>query len=373
MSPSPVVLATVFALVSLNVPAVSPPEFSDWPAGASPAEVGKRVAENVAARPFEWQVRPQRRYVIYPEICGWYGALTVAQLTGDAELQQRLLARYAILETEEGRKRISPDAHVDYRIFGVVPLEFHLQQLGDKYREVGLHFADAQWEEPSADGITKEARYWIDDMYMSPILQVQAYRATKERKYLDRAALTMAAYLDRLQQPNGLFLHAPDSPFYWGRGNGWVAAGMAELLSELPADNPHYERIVRGGRAMMAALLQTQGEDGFWKQLVDRPESWPESSCTGMFAFAMVKGVKTGWLEAKTYAPAARKAWLALVGYLDADANLREVCVGTDKGHKVAGDDLVKQYEFYQSRPRRAGDLHGQSPVLWTASALLRK
>jgi unsaturated rhamnogalacturonyl hydrolase len=349
------------------------PEFAGWPAGTSPAEVGKRVAENFAARSFQWQTQPRRRYVIYPEICAWYGALTVAGLTGDTDLRDRLYAKYDVLLTPEGAARVSPDAHVDYRIFGVVPLEFALQGRGDAWRAIGLTYADAQWGNPPADSVPPEARWWIDDMYMLPILQVQAFRASREAKYLDRAALTMAAYLDRLQQPNGLFLHAADSPFYWGRGNGWVAAGMAELLRDLPAANPHHARIMAGYRAMMAALLATQGEDGLWKQLMDKPESWGETSGTGMFAFAIVTGVKHGWLDAGDYAPAARRAWLALVAHLEPDANLREVCVGTDKAHKATrSDDLKLQYDFYLARPRRSGDLHGQAPLLWTASALLR-
>jgi len=55
-------------------------------------------------------------------------------------------------------------------------------------------------------------------MYMLIIVQLQAYRATGDAKYLDRAALEMSVYLDKLQQPNGLFYHAPDVPFFWGRG-----------------------------------------------------------------------------------------------------------------------------------------------------------
>jgi rhamnogalacturonyl hydrolase YesR len=210
-------------------------------------------------------------------------------------------------------------------------------------------------------------------MFMSPALQVQAFRATGDAKYLDRAALMMAAYLDRLQQPNGLFYHAPDSPFFWGRGNGWVAAGMAELLRDLPATHPQRARILAGYRKMMAALLASQGADGMWRQLVDKPESWPESSCTGMFAFAFVTGVKNGWLDAATFAPAARRAWLALAGYLDADANVRDVCMGTNKSRQVTNtDDLKVQYDYYLARPRKTGDLHGQAPILWTAAAFLR-
>ena len=83
-------------------------------------------------------------------------------------------------------------------------------------------------------------------MYMITALQVQAFRATGDAKYLDRAALAMVAYLDKLQQPNGLFFHAPDSPFFWGRGNGWMAAGMAELLRALPEKHPQRARIIDG-------------------------------------------------------------------------------------------------------------------------------
>lgn len=372
-----VVAATGLLVVAGNpsLPAapVQPEAFTQWPAGTAPAEVGKRVAENFAARSFQWQTDPKRKYVIYPEVCAWYGGLEVARLTHDADLHKRLVAKYDVLLTPEGAKRISDDAHVDYRVFGIVPLEIGLLTQDAKFTAAGQYFADAQWAKPTADGITHEARYWIDDMFMSPAVQVQAYRATRDAKYLDRAALMMAAYLDKLQQPNGLFLHAPDSPFFWGRGNGWVAVGMAELLRDLPATNPHHARILAGYRQMMAALLASQGSDGMWRQLLDKPESWPETSCTGMFTFAFVTGVKHGWLDAAAYAPAARKAWITLVGYLDEKANVREVCVGTNKSHQeTKSDDLKVQYDFYLARARRTGDLHGQAPILWTAAAFLR-
>ena len=353
--------------------AATPADFTHWPAGTAPAEIGKRVAENFAARPFQWQADPRRKFMIYPETCAWYGALEVARLTGDAGLQQRLVAKYDALLTDEGAKKISPQAHVDYRVFGVTPLEIYLVTRDARFLAAGLPSADAQWEKTTPDGITAEARYWIDDLFMSPALQVQAFRATQDARYLDRAALMMAAYLDKLQQPSGLFYHAPDSPFYWGRGNGWAAAGMAELLRELPAANPHHDRIVAGYRKMMAALLAAQGADGMWHQLLDKPESWAESSCTGMFTFAFVTGVKNGWLDEPAYAPAARKAWLALVSHLDGNAEVNEVCVGTNKSHQeTKSNDLKVQSDFYLARPRKTGDLHGQAPILWTAAAFLR-
>ena len=346
--------------------------FSNWPAGDSPAEVGKRVSENIIVRKFDFETNPRRKFVIYPEICAWYGALNVAKLTSDADLQARLVRRFDPFLTPEGDARISREAHVDYRVFGAVPLEIYIQTKNAPCLALGLSLADAQWEKPTADGITHEARYWVDDMYMISAVQVQAFRATGDRKYLDRAALATATYLDKLQQPNGLFFHAADSPFYWGRGCGWYAAGMTELLSELPANHPKRARIMAGYKTMMASLLQFQSESGLWRQLLDKPESWLETSGTGMFAYAMVTGVKRGWLDEKTYGPAARKAWLALVAELDADNNVKDVCVGTNKGFQEVGADLDKQLAFYLARARKTGDLHGQSVILWTAAALLR-
>ncbi|MEO7100115.1 MAG: glycoside hydrolase family 88 protein [Luteolibacter sp.] len=339
--------------------------FTDWPEGAAPAEVGKHIAENILPRKFRFETMPEKAGigVIYPEVISWYGALTVAKLTGDTELRDQLVKKFEPFLTEPGSKRINRTAHVDYRVLGAVPLEIFLQTKDPRCKELGLGLADAQWDRTTPDGITAEARYWIDDMYMIPLLQVQAFRASNDPKYLDRAALTMATYFDKMQEPNGLFYHGTNAHFFWGRGNGWMASGSAELLRSLPADHPHRARILAGYQKLMAALLTYQMETGMWRQLIDKPDAWPESSGTAMFTFAMVTGVKNGWLDEKTYGPAARKAWLALVGLLDENANLREVCIGTDKGFDE---------KFYLDRPRTSGDLHGQSPMLWAASAFLR-
>ena len=253
--------------------------------------------------------------------------------------------------------------HVDLTVFAAVPLELYIVKKEPVYLDLGRKLADEQWTNPTADGLTNQTRFWIDDMYMITIAQVQAYRATGDSKYLDHAATEMSAYLDKLQQPNGLFYHAPDSPFFWGRGNGWVAAGMTELLRSLPTNHPKHARIIEGYKKMMAALLQYQGSDGLWRQLIDHPEAWPETSSTGMFTFAMVTGVKNGWLDKKTYAPAARKGWLGLVSYIEPNGDIRNVCEGTGKNNNL---------QYYLDRKRNTGDLHGQAPILWSASALLR-
>ena len=339
--------------------------FADWPAEAHPAIVGGRLVDNFLPRPYRCQVRKDRAHlgIIYPEVVTWYGALTFARAAKDAQRTQQLIEKFEPFFCEPQSGWINRMAHVDYRVFGALPLEIHLQKPDPRCLRLGLELADAQWQDPDESGITREARYWIDDMYMIPLVQVQALRATGRKEYADRAALAMDVYLERLQEPNGLFHHGTDSPFFWGRGNGWIAAGLAELLISLDPAHPRHPPILAGYHKMMATLLATQDESGLWRQLVDQEDSWLETSGSAMFAYAMVTGVRQGWLDRATYGPAARKAWLALVAHLDEDANLREVCIGTDKGFDKP---------YYLERPRAAGDLHGQAPMLWTATALLR-
>jgi len=359
-------------LLATSVPAEADQLLDAWPAGTAPLEIGRRVAANFVARAH--LPMGQEGVIHYAETATWYGALDFARLSGDTELQAQLVARFEPLLREEKQLVPAPD-HVDYTVFGAVPLELYIQTGDQRYLALGEWMAQKQWLEPFGPhiepaarenqrrGLSWQTRFWIDDMYMITLAQAQAYRATRDRSYVERAAREMVAYLERLQRPNGLFFHAPEAPFHWGRGNGWVAAGMAELLRSLPADSPARPRILDGYRLMMGALARHQDPSGMWRQLIDDAGSWPESSATGMFAFAFVTGVKEGWLDPARYAPAARRAWLALIGQLDPEANLREVCVGTG-----AGDNR----QYYLDRPRSTGDLHGQAPILWCASALLR-
>jgi unsaturated rhamnogalacturonyl hydrolase len=335
-----------------------------WPDDCSPREIGKRVAENFLARP-HWNSDPNKEsdFIKYPESCAWYGALAFAQASSDEYLKARLIQRFEPLLTEEESHLVPEANHVDLSVFGIVPLEIFFQNHDQRCLDLGKSMAERQWENPAKEGLSPQTRFWIDDMYMIIALQAQAFRATEDITYLNRAALEMVTYLDSLQQANGLFYHAPDAPFFWGRGNGWVAVGMTELLRDLRASHPLRPRILKSYRKMMAALLKYQDANGMWHQLIDKSDVWPETSCTGMFSFAMITGAKSGWLDEKKFGPAARKGWLGLVSYIDNEANIREVCEGTGKRNDE---------NHYLNRKRRIGDLHGQAPILWCAAALLR-
>ena len=351
-------------------------DLKNWPKGKSPLEIGTRIAEKFLITPHSryGNTHPDTRptQITYPDVCTWLGGMWFAEVTKNKELFNRFESRFAPLFDKEANLLPKPN-HVDNNVFGSVPLELYQKTKQQKYLDLGLKYADAQWTVPAGakpaekkladQGYSWQTRIWIDDMFMITAVQAQAYRVTGERKYIDRAAKEMVLYLDTIQLENGLFYHSPEAHFSWARGNGWMAVGMAEILRILPKDNSNRERIMQGYKKMMAALLKFQEADGMWCQIIDDPEAWKETSGTAMFTYAMITGVKNGWLDKKTYGTAARQGWLALISYINTDDELTEVCEGTN---------IKNDRNHYMQRKRIVGDLHGQAPLLWCATALLR-
>lgn len=345
-------------------------DLTNFPKGADPKEIGIKLTERYIRT-----IDTQAPRVNYPYVCTWLGAFRFTQTIKDDKLYDRLLDRYNNLFFTRGAENLIPRPnHVDNNVFGSVPLEIYKTRKEDKYLTMGLMYADTQWELPDDprlsekrwhdQGYSWQTRIWIDDMFMITAVQSQAYLVTGDRKYIDRTAREMALYLDEIQRPNGLFYHTPDVPFFWGRGNGWMAVGMADLLKVLPEDNPDRGSIEKAYKLMMETLLSYQAEDGMWRQLIDDEASWKETSASAMFTYAMIVGVKNGWLDEVTYGAAARKGWLALLTYLNDDDNIRNVCEGTN---------AYNDYQYYINRRQNTGDLHGQAPLLWCADALLQK
>lgn len=352
-------------------------ELKDWPEGTSPKLVGELVSRRFVEVPhpnFNGNPAPPNE-ITYPETCVWFGALRYAGITSNKKLLRQLEERFLPIFGPERRLQPLPD-HVDHTVFGIIPLQLYAQTRKEIYYHMGMWYADEQWKMPRRTkkkdeyqtlldkGLSWQTRFWIDDMFMISAIQSQAYVVTKDRKYIDRAAAEMVVYLDKIQRPNGLFYHAEDVPFFWGRGNGWMAAGMTELLGLLPEDNPHRSRILDSYRKMMDTLRKYQKEDGLWGQLVDDKTCWTETSGSAMFTYAMIKGVKKGWLDEAVYAPIVRKAWIALVGHIDANGDLAGVCEGTNK---------TNNRQFYLNRRTLLGNMHGQAPILWCVNAFLEK
>ncbi len=317
----------------------------------SPALIGRQTAKNIMA------MNIPIMDITYPTVCARYGVLIFADATNDRQLIDRMQRQY---KPFLWGIRVPLKNHVDNNVFGIVPFELHRQTGNPDYLDLALKLADDEYREPREDGLSTYTRMWVDDMYMVGSLQIQAYKATNDPKYADRAVTQVLAYCQELQHPNGLFSHTLDAPIHWGRGNGWAAASMAEILQVLPADHPRRDELLAAYRKMMAQLIEVQDPTGMWHQVLDEPQSFMESSCSGMFIFAMATGVREGWLPAEKYMEPVQRGWSALAGYVD-HGRVSHVCIGTN-----AKND--KQH--YMKRPTIKGDAHGQAAVLWAATAM---
>lgn len=374
-----IVQTVLLCLLAVSVNAQNSYDLKNFPRGSQPQEIGKKLVDRYLQTPHShWgniDGKHKTTLITYPDVYTWLGSLWFTKATKDQNQYNQLVERFEPLFTTQKsmQPNMRPKDHnvVDFYVFGAVPLAIYRNNKDSKYLDLGLKYADGQWILPEnhkeyekewhEKGYSWQTRLWIDDMFMITAVQAQAYLATGDKKYIDRAAEEMVLYLDEIQRDNGLFYHAPNAPFFWGRGNGWMAVGMAELLRMLPKNNPHKPRIEKAYVKMMETLLRYQAYDGMWRQLIDDPTSWKETSGTAMFTYAMIVGVKNGWLDKKTYGTAARKAWTSLLTYLDENNNLREVCMGTA---------TKNSHEWYINRPRQAGDLHGQAALIWCAYAL---
>ena len=369
------VLISFLLVFCMIVPFCSPAgaqksQLKKFPQACNPAVVGKNVSQHFLPDKRYIKEKNLRNFIAYPEVCAWLGALRFAEAAKDKSLLNDLVRRFDPLFTTD-KSYLPGKDHVDKNMFGCLPLEIYKVTKDKRYLELGLQYADTQWQLPenptevqkswAAKNYTWQTRLWIDDMFMVTIVQAQASKVTGDRKYINRAAHEMVMYLDSLQCPNGLFYHAPDVPYFWGRGNGWMAAGMTELLAALPKSNPDRARILEGYHKMMSSLKDFRNKEGLWNQLIDKSDCWTETSGSAMFTYAMIMGVKKGWLEAKEYGMIAREAWISLVSHINSNYDVEDVCVGTNKKNDL---------KYYYDRPRVAGDLHGQAPVLWCAYAL---
>jgi unsaturated rhamnogalacturonyl hydrolase len=209
---------------------------------------------------------------------------------------------------------------------------------------------------------------WADDLYMSVPFLAQMGVQSGDRAYFDDAARQVVQMSARLQDPaTGLWDHSwfentvPDPKFYWGRASGWSIMAAAELLSVMPEDHPERARVLEIFRRGAQGAAATQGGMGLWHQLLDKNDSYLETSASAMFTFAIARGVNRGWLS-PAYAPVAQAGWQALATRVRPDGRIEGICVST-----TAAYDAV----YYYNRPTELGAMQGYGPVLMAGAEVI--
>ncbi len=345
--------------VSTGSAAATGINWGPWPQGDAPKTVGIKLVHNLLAR----KKFAMAHGFSYMESCAGYAAARFTGSIGDKRLLRAVVKRYAVVLTRRGRKYIPPPVNVDNSVFGVLPLEIYQQTGRRPYLKLGMRFANAQWNRPIAGGLSPETNYYLDGAYKLAAVQIHAWQITHQKRYARRAVRELLLFIKDFQQPDGLFFHGIKAHVYWGRGDGWMASALTEAVTGLPPGIPGYAKILASYKAMMAGLLKYQAGDGMWRQVVNDPKAWEESSCTGMFTFALATGVNHGWLHGEKYRRAVKNGWVALCRHLDKKYNVRDVCILTEHANNWA---------YYLSRPRQTGNLHGQFSMMWAARELCR-
>ncbi len=207
-----------------------------------------------------------------------------------------------------------------------------------------------------------------DDPYMTVPFLVREWKRTGEARHLDSAITqVLGTHARLLDDKHGLLRHLWDlktqqpAGEFWARGNGWTLLAHVELLSALPQDHPRRAEVLAAFVKHMNGVRGCADVKGGWHQVLDHPESWIETSGTGMLTYCIARGVNEGWLDDR-YAGTARKGWKALQTKVTADGDLTDVCASTDTG------DLV----YYLNRPRLKGDLHGFGSFLLAGAEIVR-
>jgi len=279
----------------------------------------------------------------------------VMALAGVSDDPRYLAAMRAMGERNQWRPGLRPGHADDY---AVIATYAKLSQIDKERRMLAPALAlfnfllTRKYDEPLAWGGGIESREWAwcDALFMAPPALAAVTAATGDRRYLDLASRLWWKTTDFLYDKDE-HLYFRDSRFFdqrepngrkvfWSRGNGWVIAGLARFLQDMPDDYPDRPRFLALYREMAEKVVAVQGEDGYWRSSLLDPASLPnpETSGTGFFTFSLAWGINRGLVDRRTYEPAVRRGWAALVRAVRPDGMLGWVQRIGDKPGATSAD-----------------------------------
>jgi len=176
-----------------------------------------------------------------------------------------------------------------------------------------------------------EKTVWLDDLFMSLPFLGKMYQITEDSKYLDLAVKQVKQFHSYLWDENeGLFKHCYYDDLgrtgvaHWGRANGWAMMAQTMLLLHMPDEHPEKEDLVRLLTDQIISISEYQSSSGLWHQLLNKQDSYLETSCTAMFTFTMATAINQGWID-KRYSPVALKGWNGVLEKIDSEYNIHGV------------------------------------------------
>lgn len=169
--------------------------------------------------------------------------------------------------------------------------------------------------------------WWVDGLYMVMPVMTKLYIVTGNKQYLDKLH-EYFQYANSIMYDEATGLYYRDAKYvypkhksvngqkdFWARGDGWVFAGLAKVLKDLPLDDPHRDEYLKKYMGLAKAIVKSQQKEGYWtRSMLDKDHApGPETSGTAFFTYGLLWGVNNGYLKDKVYLKAAKKGW----GYLN--------------------------------------------------------
>jgi len=211
---------------------------------------------------------------------------------------------------------------------------------------------------------------WLDDLYMAVPALAQMGKLTGETKYFDDAVKQIQQFSARMfNKEKNVYMHGwvqgvQEHPqFHWARANGWAIMAMVELLDVLPENHPGRNSVLDQLKAHVKGLTAYQSGNGFWHQLLDRNDSYLETSATAIYTYCIAHAINKGWIDGVAYAPVAALGWAAVSTKVNDKGQVEGTCVGTGMGFDPA---------FYYYRPVNVYAAHGYGPVLLAGGEMIQ-
>ena len=320
------------------------------------------------------------------------GMLVAAKNTGDDRYKKYVSDRFTFLSSiaphfeklrKEGivepqmRQMLHPEALDDAGAVCSAMIKAQVDGIQFNGRPLIDHYMDyiMNKEYRLTDGIFARNRpqhntVWLDDMFMAIPAIANMGKLTGETKYYDEAVKQVLLFSNRMfVTEKGLFRHGwvegmDEHPaFYWGRANGWAILTMVEVLDVLPENYPGRDKILALFKAHVRGLAACQSGEGFWHQLLDRNDSYPETSATAIYTYCIAHAINKGWVDPLAYGPVAVLGWHAVASKVNHAGEVEGTCVGTGMGFDPA---------YYYYRPVHKYAAHGYGPVLLAGGEMIR-
>ena len=211
---------------------------------------------------------------------------------------------------------------------------------------------------------------WLDDLYMGIPALAQMGKLSGDKKYYDDAVKQLMQFSARMfEKDKGIYMHgwvqgmSVHPAFHWARANGWALMATVELLDVLPADHPGRPAVLDLLKAHIKGLAAYQSGIGTWHQLLDRNDSYLETSASAIYTYCIARAINKGWVEEPVYAPMAALAWNAVAAKVNGQGQVEGTCVGSGMAFDPA---------FYYYRPVNVYAAHGYGPVLLAGAEMIQ-